>query len=148
MDLNELRDFALTLMREHDLQGWTFGYDRATRRAGLCNYTHHKITVSRHLMRLYSEAEAKDTVIHEVAHAIAGPLAGHGPIWKHVARSLGGSASVSVGRDAPRVPPKYRGVCACGREFHRMRLPSEGLLCKACALAGMPGEIMWFKRAG
>ena len=29
-----------------------------------------------------------DTLLHEIAHAIAGPAAGHGPVWKAVAIRL------------------------------------------------------------
>lgn len=131
-------------MRETNLVGWTFGFDRATRRAGQCNYTHRKITVSRRLMALYSEAEAKDTVIHEVAHALVGPGEAHGERWRETAIALGGTGEVRVSRDAPQLPPKYVGLCSCGREFARMRLPRADLMCRACAEAGYDATITWF----
>ena len=143
MNLHDLQDFALSLMRSHGLDGWGFGFDRATRRAGLCNYTHQKITVSRKLMQLYPEHYAKDTVIHEVAHAIAGKEAGHGPVWQRIARELGGTGAPLISADAPQVPPKYLGYCACGRQFKRMRRPRPELLCAACAQSGRTGQIEW-----
>ena len=36
-----------------------------------------------------NEEEIRDTVLHEIAHAIAGPEAGHGPLWKATARRIG-----------------------------------------------------------
>ncbi len=33
--------------------------------------------------------QVRDTVLHEIAHAIAGPEAGHGPLWKATARRIG-----------------------------------------------------------
>ena len=30
-----------------------------------------------------------DTILHEIAHAIAGANAGHGPVWKAVAKRIG-----------------------------------------------------------
>jgi predicted SprT family Zn-dependent metalloprotease len=37
--------------------------------------------------------QVRDTVLHEVAHAIAGNRAGHGPEWKEVAKRIGCSAT-------------------------------------------------------
>ena len=36
-----------------------------------------------------SEEQIRDTVLHEIAHAIAGHEAGHGPLWKATARRIG-----------------------------------------------------------
>jgi predicted SprT family Zn-dependent metalloprotease len=34
----------------------------------------------------------EDTVLHEIAHILAGPEAGHGRLWKRIAREIGCSA--------------------------------------------------------
>lgn len=34
-------------------------------------------------------SKLRDTVLHEIAHAIAGHKAGHGPAWKAIARKVG-----------------------------------------------------------
>ena len=57
-----------------DPQLWTFGFDNAKRRAGLCNYTDHKITVSRYLSEKFEDDEIHQVLLHEVAHAIAGAI--------------------------------------------------------------------------
>ena len=36
-----------------------------------------------------SKEQIRDTVLHEIAHAIAGREAGHGPLWKVTARRIG-----------------------------------------------------------
>ena len=36
-----------------------------------------------------SEEQIRDTVLHEIAHAIAGREAGHGLLWKVTARRIG-----------------------------------------------------------
>lgn len=33
--------------------------------------------------------QVTDTILHEIAHALAGPAARHGPAWKSIARRLG-----------------------------------------------------------
>ncbi|MDO5726353.1 MAG: SprT-like domain-containing protein [Bowdeniella nasicola] len=149
MDLQELRIFAERLMRQEGLSGrrlarnWTFGFDRAKRRGGYCNYTRRHISVSRILMALYDDELAKDTVIHEVAHALAGAKAGHGPRWQAHARRLGGSAAVRLPADAPEPPPTWVGRCACGlvRNYHRR--PAGGLMCPRCVERGFNPQLTW-----
>lgn len=59
----------------------------------------------------------EDTVLHEIAHAIAWDMSGdmsHGPIWKRYAKQIGCSAVVSS--IVPEMPKgKYAARCApCG----------------------------------
>jgi len=89
MELTAARDLALTLMAEHGISDtWTFAFDNATRRMGLCNYRKHTISVSRHFAEHASEAQVRDTILHEIAHALT-PGAKHGPGWKVVALRIG-----------------------------------------------------------
>mgnify|MGYP002383302567 CR=1 FL=1 len=68
---------------------WSFGFDHAKRRAGQCDYTKKRITVSRYLAARFDDDEIHQVLLHEVAHALAGHAAAHGPAWKRVARDLG-----------------------------------------------------------
>lgn len=72
---------------------------------------------------LNEPAKAMDTFLHEVAHAIAGREANHGPEWKRVARSLGCNAERcgSVAKEH-RPAAKYHGTCGkCGHVYRRHR---------------------------
>lgn len=147
MDLNVLRSYAEELLRGEGLltgpRPWTFGFDRAKRRGGYCNYTRRHISVSKILMALYPEALAKDTVIHEVAHALAGPKAGHGRVWRDHALRLGGSGEVRLPASAPKPAPAWIGRCACGlvRGYHRK--PAKSLMCPQCAAQGLDPHLTW-----
>ena len=46
--------------------------------------------------------EVRDTILHEIAHALAGAKAKHGPAWKAIARRLGATlkARAEEGEDA------------------------------------------------
>ena len=83
-DLDRVRTWADALIRLHLDPRWTFGFDNARTRAGLCNYDKKRITVSRLLAARYEDDEIHQVLLHEVAHAIAGRGAGHGPRWKKI----------------------------------------------------------------
>ncbi len=87
--LARVRVWADALIRMHLDDSWTFSFDHAKTRAGLCNYTAKRISVSRHIALRSDDDEVHQTLLHEVAHAIVGPKAGHGPEWKRMAAELG-----------------------------------------------------------
>ncbi len=74
-------------------RGWTGGLDAALRRLGLCTYGRKRITLSRHLTTLNGEAEVRDTILHEIAHALAweehGVNCGHDARWQRIAARIG-----------------------------------------------------------
>jgi hypothetical protein len=70
-------------------QGWTGHLDSAVRRFGVCDHHRQRITISRHLAAINSDAETLDTVLHEIAHALAGPQAGHDLQWRAIAARIG-----------------------------------------------------------
>ena len=76
-------------MDEQGLTGWTLAFGEATKRLGACHFRHHVIWISRTHALEGSEEQILDTVLHEIAHAIAGHEAGHGPLWKATARRIG-----------------------------------------------------------
>src|SRR5690606_2786854 len=95
---------ARDLMRQHRLHAWTFAFNRAKRGMGLCRYTDRRIELSIHFVTRNDEAEVRDTILHEIAHALAGPEAGHGERWKRQCLAIGatpercGSAAMPAGR--------------------------------------------------
>ena len=87
--LNSVAEMARRLMDEHGLTDWTLAFGEARRRLGDCHFRHHVIRISRTHALAGSEEQIRDTVLHEIAHAIAGHEAGHGPLWKATARRIG-----------------------------------------------------------
>ena len=74
-------------------RGWRGGLDGAVQRFGCCHQGSRRITVSRHLAALNSYEEVLDTILHEIAHALAliehGEDCGHDPRWQAIARRIG-----------------------------------------------------------
>lgn len=100
MELNAARTLAHTLMAEHGItaSGWTFDFDSARRRLGVCKHNTKSITISRFMVGAADEETVRQTMLHEIAHALVGasvrnPRTGkrdvHGSEWKRVAASIG-----------------------------------------------------------
>lgn len=138
MRLTEAVDLALTLMNDHGLGlTWSFGFDNAKQRCGLCQHHRRRITLSRHYVRLNDEAEVRDTILHEIAHALTGPGAGHGVQWQAQAIRIGARPNrCAVGVAMPE--GDVEGVCSpgCTARHNRHRMPPKRLVntyqCNRC----------------
>ena len=132
-DLQRVRSWADALITLHLDPSWSFAFDNAKRRAGLCSYTHKRISVSRYLAARYDDDTNHQTLLHEVAHALAGPAAGHGPAWRKVARGLGYvGGTTHDGETATELAP-WVGVCPAGHTAYRHRRPTRPASCVKCA---------------
>lgn len=142
MDVDDAYALACRLRDQHGLVGWRIEFDRAKRRAGVCRHASRTIGLSTALTRLHDEAEVRETVLHEIAHALAGPRHQHDETWRAIAVSIGSSGERCVREDAPRVLGDWRGVCAGGHHFDRHRRPDRVLLCRRCASAEVAGRVI------
>ncbi len=87
--LHEVARQARALMDEHGLEAWTFRFSAAESRLGECREREKVIRLSRRHAVNGDPREVRDTILHEIAHALAGAAARHGPAWKAVAKRLG-----------------------------------------------------------
>lgn len=128
-----MRVWAEALITTHLDASWSFAFDNAKRRAGLCDYTRKRISVSRYLTARYDDDDNHQTLLHEVAHALAGPDAGHGPVWKRIARDLGYvGGTTHQGETAVELAP-WVGNCPSGHVAYRHRRPTRATSCAMCA---------------
>lgn len=132
MNLGEAFAMAEELVREHGLRGWRVEFDSAKRRAGVCRFHHRVIGLSAPITRVHSEEEVRDTVLHEIAHALVGPRHGHDPVWQEAARRIGSSGRRCVDSGAPAVVGPWVGVCAAGHVKDRHRRPERVMSCAQC----------------
>jgi len=80
---------ARELMDRHGLADWGLRFTSARTKLGECRPGRKLIQLSRmHAVNGPAE-QVTDTILHEIAHALAGPGAGHGPAWKVIAKRLG-----------------------------------------------------------
>lgn len=132
-ELDRVRRWADALIALHLDAAWTFGFDHARTRAGLCDYRAKRITVSRHLAARYEDDEIHQVLLHEVAHALAGPGAGHGPRWKKVAADLGYEGKRLHGGAIADDLATWIGTCPNGHTHYRYRKPARVLSCAKCS---------------
>lgn len=114
-------------------QGWRFEFHQKKQALGTCYYDRKVIAFSVYYLESDPE-QVTDTLLHEVAHALAGAKAGHGAVWKMQA--------LAIGCDATRTSTAYRTTSTakynyfmecptCKRRWyrHRMRRRNHGSTC-------------------
>ena len=127
-------------------RGWTFGFDRAVRRAGLCDSERRRITVSRHLAERADEAEVRQVVLHEIAHALAGHRAAHGPRWRGAAERIGYTGSRLHDRPVVEDRASWVGRCPAGHEHRRFRRPTRPSSCGFCSRRFSHAAVITWRR--
>lgn len=148
MDLALAERTARALMDEHGLHDWTFGFDRARVRAGACHFGDRRITLSRVLTAAHGEAEVRETVLHEIAHALVGPRHGHDQVWRARARAIGASGDRCYSAEDPVVPGRWQGRCVAGHVVHRHRRPERLLLCARCRTVPADERVLHWTHDG
>jgi len=152
LTLDQAEDMALELMEKHGLikAGWEFVWGNGKHRLGCAGrrmrrdpragymYTVSCISISRHLVALNPASIVRDTILHEIAHALAGVEHGHDHVWKAVCRKIGAEPTRLAGEEVRVVQPRYAIRClSCdqvvGRR-HRRVSPSRlsNAHCGAC----------------
>ena len=145
MDLKQLKEIALRELRKHGLHGWTFGLAGTGRRLGACKYRLRRIEIAEYYARNSPPETVLDTLLHELAHALAGPAAKHGPAWKAVALRLGATPrACESSHQAVVKPGDWQASCpSCGKTFHLYRRPRNpgGYRCKCEARSPLTFEF-------
>lgn len=144
-----LEQVASELMRQHGLDSsWKFAFDSAKQRAGLCNYTDFEISLSKYIVQYHSIDQSEQVILHEIAHALAGKSAGHGPNWKKVAKSLGYRGEKFTGKEIAEKTAKFIGQCRNGHRHYRFKSPRAKLACGYCGRGFNPRNLItWSERA-
>jgi len=125
--------FTALLMTQYGLKDWQFEWSNERRILGRCFYKRKVIRLSRPYVELNDESEVVDTILHEIAHAIAGYEADHGPIWQAVAKGLGARPEACADMSTHVSTAQYTAECSCGIShrpfFAKPRLQRS---CRSC----------------
>jgi SprT protein len=123
MNISSTRSLAAELMQQHKLpRQWSFDFDRSKVRFGKCDYRNKRISLSRHLVEANGIEAVRETILHEIAHALAPRGAARGPVWRALAQSIGCDGTRCYGSEVRRPKAKFQGTCpGCKRVIHRHR---------------------------
>ena len=134
MELKNTRELAESLMKLHGLRNWKFEFDSAKRRFGCCSYSDRTISLSRHLVLINSEDCVKETILHEIAHALT-PGHGHDKVWKRKAIEIGSNGKRCYSsEDTNVITGNYIAVCpGCNQTHRRFRLSKYNTSCGRCS---------------
>lgn len=120
MKLSQAEEMAKNFMSLHGLtqKGWFFKWHNSDRAFGTCSYNTKTIYLSMEFVRLNPIDEVKDTILHEIAHAIAGYEAGHGEEWKKVCIKIGAKPVEKFTDDqAFNSSTRFIAICGCGKSY-------------------------------
>jgi len=126
------------LMNLHGLHHWVYQYnDRMVKTLGRCYYNKQLLEFSLSYVDLNPIEKLEDTILHEIAHALAPRGAGHGYLWKSIARRIGAtpkSCAVNV-VNLPDAPYIFKCQCCIeAKFFRRPKYPKRR--CKICGYSG------------
>lgn len=130
MRLTDAERMAKALIREHLAgKGWSFTWDNSKTRGGWCTHGLKQIGLSRPLTQLREKDNVRDTILHEIAHAMRGVpqtygrrrINHHDWAWKSYALKLGARPERCF--DDAKIDGAWTGTCpGCGLTITRHRL--------------------------
>lgn len=124
---------AEDLVEHHLPPGWRVEFDSAKRRAGVCRFDTSTIGLSAPLTAVHSEGEVRDTILHEIAHALAGPGHGHDATWRTIAILIGSNGERCFTSAGPGLAAPWLGTCPAGHTRGRQRRPERVMTCGECS---------------
>lgn len=119
MNSSAIFDLAVTTLAQYGLleKGWKVAWDNGKRRAGACHYGTRTISLSRHILPLASDEEIRETILHEIAHALT-PGHSHDGVWRAKLIEMGGTGARTHKMETPK--GRYELICKnCGVVGHR-----------------------------
>ena len=128
--LESVQSLARSLLREHGLKRWVFGFDHSTRRAGCCNYQAKRISIALDLAANGSENDIRDTLLHEIAHALVGRRHHHDAVWNTKALEIGASGERTHRLQFSK--PRWSVTCENRCWTNTAQRRNRRLICRRC----------------
>ena len=158
MSITRAYKMATVLMAAHGVSDWELRVGNGLREAGSAKSRVNRddglfnqpgtITLSGPLMSLWTEEQQRETILHEIAHALTGPR--HDSRWARACHTLGIPAVRLWGENGEaHAPLPWVGTCPGGHAHRpRARRPTTEYSCNLCC----PGRfdenalITWAKQ--
>lgn len=128
MELSHAREMAETLLEKYGV-GVTVNFVDTMAYLGVARFylgIPTEMRLSKRYVLAADEKEVRGTVLHEVAHFLAGASAGHGDAWKAICRRIGAAPEAKCGTisdETMQAMHKWTLTCRkCGGKVYRNRL--------------------------
>lgn len=141
MTINQVLTLATELKNKHaELLHWRVTFNNRKRAFGVCHHGNEEIQLSSVLIPVMSEESIKETIIHEIAHALTKGH-GHDNVWRRKCIELGGTGNRVGGNekfkdgeegrlDFHKANSKYTLTCpTCGYQSFRNRQLKRSCSC-------------------
>ena len=89
----------------------------------------------------------RQVLLHEVAHALAGHRAAHGPRWRATAARIGYTGSRLHEHPIAEDRATWLGRCPAGHEHRRFRRPTRETSCGLCSRRFTRASLITWHRA-
>jgi predicted SprT family Zn-dependent metalloprotease len=143
MKLTEAETKIKKLLKEYNLNDWSFKFDNAIRRLGYCLWKKNgifvkTISLSKTMTEKRTDDEVINTMLHEIAHAIDYETRGtsaHDDIWREIAIRIGctGDRLTKVSKDIMNETYKWLAICPeHGILGGYLRKPKGNKICAKC----------------
>lgn len=119
MHTSVIFNLAVDTLRQYGLleRFWRVEWDNGKRRAGACHYDRRVISLSRIILSNASDEDVRETILHEVAHALT-PGHSHDAVWRAKLIEMGGTGKRTHSMETPK--GRYELLCEqCGVVGHR-----------------------------
>lgn len=157
-NIERARRMAAELMEQHGVAGWELVIGSSREDAGGIQFRKVRgrwdgkpgtLRLSGPLMSLWAEDHQRDTILHEIAHALC-PDDYHGPLWRYHAARIGANPTPYWGEAGEqRIDRDWIGTCPGGHthQNHR-RKPTKVWSCTQCNPDGFDERfiITWTRR--
>lgn len=147
---SQTQSLAHELMELHGLlqAGWSFRLDRAKRYSGITAVELKEIRISGPMATTVEASAVRETILHEIAHALVGNCEKdeHGPIWLAKALEIG---STGEAYDLTYIPRCWTSKCPrCKSEGEELALLRWRKLCPSPSCSSLPAEerrVSWIE---
>ncbi len=89
MNITEAKKLAKDAAIKNRIFGWKIFFSDSNKMCGLCWYTFKTLEFSKPHFDINSPDVCRDTILHEIAHAIVGYNHDHDEVWKNKCREIG-----------------------------------------------------------
>lgn len=122
MNKAELLKLGRELLNYHELYSWQIGFCEDKTTVAWCLHAQRRIDFSLHFLPHLNYADARETMLHEIAHALVGGGHGHDAVWKAKALSIGsnGNRCADIEVEGPII-----GVCPAGHKSYRHKITNN-----------------------